>query len=83
MVKESTCNVGDPSLIPASGRSAGEGNDNPLQYSRLDNLMERGAWQAPVCGWGCIELDMTERLIHTIDTQLSIATKQIVVYLVT
>ena len=45
--------------------------------------MERGAWQAPACGWGCIELDMTEQLIHTVDTQLSIAKKQIFIYLVT
>ena len=36
-VKESTCNAGDPDLIPRSGRSPGEGNDNPLQYSCLEN----------------------------------------------
>ena len=83
MVKESGFNAGDPSSIPASGGSPGEPNDNPLQYSRLENLMDRGAWQAPVHGWGCIGLDMTERLTHTIDTQLSIAAKQIVIYLVT
>ena len=83
MVKESGCNAGDPSLIPASGRSPGEPNDNPFWYSRLENLMDRGAWQAAVCGWGCIELDMTERLTHIIDTPLSIAAKQIVIYLVT
>ena len=42
--KESTCNMGDLGSIPGSGRSPGEGNGNPLQYSCLENLMERGAW---------------------------------------
>ena len=42
--KESACNVGDPGLIPAWGRSPGEGNGNPLQYSCLENPMDRGAW---------------------------------------
>ena len=41
--KESACNVGDPGLIPGLGRSPGEGNDNPLQYSRLENPVNRGA----------------------------------------
>ena len=39
--KESACNVGDPSLIPGSGRSPGEGNCHPLQYSHLENSMDR------------------------------------------
>ena len=43
-VKASACNVGDPGLIPGSGRSPGEGNGNPLQYSCLENPMEGGAW---------------------------------------
>ena len=42
--KESACNAGDPGLIPWLGRSPGEGNDNPLQYSCLENSMDRGAW---------------------------------------
>ena len=42
--KESACNAGDPGLIPGSGRFLGEGNDNPLQYSCLENPMDRGAW---------------------------------------
>ena len=46
--KESTCNGGDPSLIPGSGRSLGEANGYPLQYSCLGNPMDRGAWQAMV-----------------------------------
>jgi len=41
--KESACNVGDPGLIPGSGRSLGEGNGYPLQYSCLENSMDRGA----------------------------------------
>ena len=42
--KESACNAGDPGLIPGLGRSPGEGNGNPLQYSCLENPMEGGAW---------------------------------------
>ena len=42
--KESACNAGDPGLIPGSGRSPGEGNGYPLQYSYLENSMDGGAW---------------------------------------
>ena len=45
MVKNPPGNIGDESLIPGLGRSPGEGNGNPLQYSRLGNPMDRGAWQ--------------------------------------
>ena len=48
--KESTCNAGDIGSTPASGRSPGEGNGNPLQYSCLENLMDREAWWAMVYG---------------------------------
>ena len=44
--KESACNAGDLGSIPGSGRSPGEGNGNCLQYSCLENPMDRGAWQA-------------------------------------
>ena len=47
---ESACNAGDPGSIPGSERSSGEGNSNPLQYSCLENLMDRRAWQATVPG---------------------------------
>ena len=42
--KESTCSVGDLGLIPGLGRSPGEGKGHPLQYSGLENSMDRGAW---------------------------------------
>ena len=48
--KASACNAGDPGLIPGSGRSPGDGNGDPLQYSCLDNPMVGRAWQATVPG---------------------------------
>ena len=52
--KESACNVGDLGLIPGLGRSLGEGNGYPLQYSGLENSMDYSPW-------GLKELDMTEQ----------------------
>ena len=49
-VKASAWNAGDQGSIPGLGRSPGEGNGNPLQYSCLENPMEGGAWQATVHG---------------------------------
>ena len=46
--KASVCNAGDPGLIPGLGRSPGEGNGSPLQYSCLENRMDGGVWQAIV-----------------------------------
>ena len=46
--KESACNAGDPASVPGSGRSSGEENGYPLQYSCLENFTDRGAWQATV-----------------------------------
>ena len=48
--KASACNAGDPGLIPGLGRSPRERNGNPLQYSCLENPMDRGAWWATVQG---------------------------------
>ena len=48
--QESACNAEDLGLIPGLGRSPGEGNVNPLQYSCLGNPMDRGAWQAKFHG---------------------------------
>ena len=48
MVKNPPVNAGDPGLIPRLGRPPGGRNGNPLQYSRLENSMDREAWQATV-----------------------------------
>ena len=48
--KESACNEGNLGSIPGSGRSSGEVNRNPLQYSCLESPVDRGAWQATVHG---------------------------------
>ena len=50
VVKNLPANAGDMGLNPESGRSPGEGNDNPLQYSWLGNHMDSGAWRATVHG---------------------------------
>ena len=50
VVKNPPTKAGDMGLIPGSGRSPGEGNDNPLQYSCLGNPMVRGTWWAAVHG---------------------------------
>ena len=60
--KKSACNAGDLGLIPGSGRSPGEGNGNPLQYSCLENSMDRGFWQAAVQGSQRIEHKWTTKL---------------------
>ena len=69
MVKKPPTNAGDTrdtGSIPGLGRSPGEGNGNPFQYSCLGNTMDRGAWWATVHGV-TIESDMTERAhTHTI-----------------
>ena len=46
--KESACNAGDPGSVPGLARSSGEVNGNPLQYSCLENPMDRGAWWATI-----------------------------------
>ena len=56
--KESACSVGDPGLIPGSGRSPQEGHGYLFQYSCLENSMDRGTWWATV--HGVAESDMTE-----------------------
>ena len=60
----SAYNVGDPGLIPGSGRSSGEGNGNPLQYSCLENLMDGGAWQASVHGVAKSQTQMSDHFTH-------------------
>ena len=58
--KESTCNVGDLGSTPELGRSHGEGNGYPLQYTCLENSKDRGAWRDTV--HGIVESVMTEQL---------------------
>ena len=60
--KESTCNAGDPDLIPGSGRSPGEGHGNPLQYSCLENPKDRGAQWAKFHG---VTKSQTRLSMHT------------------
>ena len=63
--KESACNKGDTrdlGLIPGSGRFPGGGDGNPLQYSCLENPLDRGAWRATI--HGVAESDMTEVTEH-------------------
>ena len=52
--KESACNARDPGLIPGLGRSPGNGNGNPFQYSCLENPVDRGVWQ--VTGHGAVRV---------------------------
>ena len=52
---------GNWGLIAGSGRSSGEGNGNPLQYSRLENPMDRGAWQATVHGFARVRHDLVTK----------------------
>ena len=58
--------IRDEGSIPEQEGSPGEGNGNPLQYSCLENAMDRGACQTTVHRVGRKELDMTERLTHTL-----------------
>ena len=63
--KESACNAGDLGSIPGLGRSPGEGNGNPLQYSCLENPMDGGAWRAS-SPWGPKESESTKQTcVHT------------------
>ena len=58
--------MGDPDSTPGSGRSLGEGYGNPLQYSCLENSMDRGTWWATV--HGATESDTTEKLTLSLST---------------
>ena len=62
MVKNPPANAGDVGSIPGTGRSPGGGNGNPLQYSCLENPMDRGAWQATVPG---VTKSKTRLSMHT------------------
>ena len=60
-VKESICNAGDQGSIPESRRFPEEGNGNPLQYSCLENPMDRGAWWAIVHGIARVRHDLVSK----------------------
>ena len=62
--KESACNAGDTGLIPGVEISCGEGNGYPLQYSCLENSMDRGAWQATYSSQGYKKSSTTEQLLY-------------------
>ena len=59
--RESACNAGDPGLISGLERSPVEGNGSPLQYSCLENPMDRGAWQAIVHGIARVRHDLVTK----------------------
>jgi len=61
VAKESACSAEDPGSIPGLGRSPGEGNGNPLQYSCLENPLDRGAWQSPIHGVAKIRHDLATK----------------------
>ena len=63
-VKTSACNAEDLGLIPGSGRSPGEGNGNPLQYSCLENPMDGGAWWATVHGVAKSQTRLSDFMSH-------------------
>ena len=63
VVKSMPANAGDVGSIPGLGRPLGEGNDNLLQYSCLENLIDKGAWWA-IQSMGSQESDMTQWLNH-------------------
>ena len=59
--KESACSAGDPTSVPGWGRSPGEGNGNPLQYSCQENPLDREAWWATVRGVTRVRHDLATK----------------------
>ena len=75
MVKNSAISVGDPGSILGSGRSTGEENGNPLQYSCLENSMDRGAWQA-ISPWVEKSWNMIEQLTLSLSKEKSMESEK-------
>ena len=65
--RESACNAGDLGSIPRLGRSPGEGNGNPLHYSCLENVMDRGAWGATVHGVARVRHNLVTKPPHKLE----------------
>ena len=65
--RESACNAEDRDSIPLLGRSPGEGNGNPLQYSCLENPMDRGAWGATVYGVARVRHNLVTKPPHKLE----------------
>ena len=61
---ESACNAGDPGSVPGLGKSPGEGNGNPFQYSCLENSIDRGAWWAIVHGVAKNQTQLNQSNVH-------------------
>ena len=72
IMKESTCNIGDPGSIPGSGRSPGGRNGYPLQYSCLENPMDRGALWATVHGVAKSQAWLTEWISLSFHSELQV-----------
>ena len=64
-------------MIPGLGRSPGDGHGNPLQYSCLENPMDRGAWQATVHGVARVGHDLVAKLLLTTDTRDSLLAQSV------
>ena len=73
--KESACNAGDPGSVPRWGRSPGEGQGNPLQYSCLENLKDRGTWWATVHGVAKNQTQLSDEHFHFLSSELRVAIK--------
>ena len=70
--KDSACNAEATGSIPRSGRSPGEGNGNPVQYSCLENPMDRGAWWATVCRVADSQTRLKQLSTHSRGTGMSV-----------
>ena len=68
-------NAGDTGSVPGSGRSSGEGNGNPLQYSCLGNSTDRGAWKATVHGVAKCPTRLKQLSVHTLRSRQSATAK--------
>ena len=73
MVKNPSSNAGDAGLIPGLGRSPGEGNGNPLQYSCLGEPMDRGAWRATARGVAKSQMQLSMHVCNLNNNGINLA----------